>query len=287
MNKRTDLALENVEMQPKKQTDGVRSLMQKQNGVRVSAITIFNEAGARALGKPQGNYVTLELPDRLESPATRETAREILSQQLQRMLPERGTVLVVGLGNENITPDALGPKCVSLLFATRHITGEVFSDPDRLGRCGPATAMLHRSMMPDGERGGISEVHPTGWHTARYPGLIEDDYLYNRSHLIAYAMTGQNANPLNLITGTHHMNHVGMLSFELKVLQYLDDSDGRVLYRVTPYFKDDELVARGVEMEACSVEDYGAGVSFHVFVYNYEPGITIDYRTGESRLMSD
>ncbi len=168
-----------------------------------------------------------------------------------------------------------------------HITGEVFSDPDRLGRCGPATAMLHRSMMPDSERGGISEVHPTGWHTARYPGLIEDDYLYNRSHLIAYAMTGQNANPLNLITGTHHMNHVGMLSFELKVLQYLDDSDGRVLYRVTPYFKDDELVARGVEMEACSVEDYGAGVSFHVFVYNYEPGITIDYRTGESRLMSD
>ncbi|MBQ7598837.1 MAG: GPR endopeptidase [Clostridia bacterium] len=160
MNKRTDLALENVEMQPKKQTDGVRSLMQKQNGVRVSAITIFNEAGARALGKPQGNYVTLELPDRLESPATRETARDILSQQLQRMLPERGTVLVVGLGNENITPDALGPKCVSLLFATRHITGEVAKQaglgtlravaaiaPGVLGQTGIETAEIIESLV--------------------------------------------------------------------------------------------------------------------------------------------
>lgn len=160
MNKRTDLALENVEMQPKKQTDGVRSLMQKQNGVRVSAITIFNEAGARALGKPQGNYVTLELPDRLESPATRETAREILSQQLQRMLPEHGTVLVVGLGNENITPDALGPKCVSLLFATRHITGEVAKQaglgtlravaaiaPGVLGQTGIETAEIIESLV--------------------------------------------------------------------------------------------------------------------------------------------
>ena len=160
MNKRTDLALENVEMQPKKQTDGVRSLMQKQNGVRVSAITIFNEAGAHALGKPQGNYVTLELPDRLESPATRETARDILSQQLQRMLPERGTVLVVGLGNENITPDALGPKCVSLLFATRHITGEVAKQaglgslravaaiaPGVLGQTGIETAEIIESLV--------------------------------------------------------------------------------------------------------------------------------------------
>lgn len=160
MNKRTDLALENVEMQPKKQTDGVRSLMQKQNGVRVSAITIFNEAGARALGKPQGNYVTLELPDRLESPATRETARDILSQQLQRMLPERGTVLVVGLGNENITPDALGPKCVSLLFATRHIIGEVAKQaglgtlravaaiaPGVLGQTGIETAEIIESLV--------------------------------------------------------------------------------------------------------------------------------------------
>ena len=147
-------------MQPKKQTDGVRSLMQKQNGVRVSAITIFNEAGARALGKPQGNYVTLELPDRLESPATRETARDILSQQLQRMLPERGTVLVVGLGNENITPDALGPKCVSLLFATRHITGEVAKQaglgtlravaaiaPGVLGQTGIETAEIIESLV--------------------------------------------------------------------------------------------------------------------------------------------
>ncbi len=160
VNKRTDLALENVEMQPKKQTDGVRSLHQTQNGVRISAITIFNEDGVRALGKPQGNYVTLELPDRLERPDTRSAAQEILSQQLQRMLPERGTVLVVGLGNENITPDALGPKCVQLLFATRHISGELAKQagfgrlravaaiaPGVLGQTGIETAEIIESLV--------------------------------------------------------------------------------------------------------------------------------------------
>ena len=159
MNKRTDLALENVEMQPKTKTDGVRSLSQTQNGVRISAVTIFNEAGSQALGKPQGTYVTLELPDRLETAKTRAAAQSLLAQRLQRMLPERGTVLVVGLGNENITPDALGPKCISLLFATRHISGELAKQagfgalravaaiaPGVLGQTGIETAEIIESL---------------------------------------------------------------------------------------------------------------------------------------------
>ena len=160
MNKRTDLALENVEMQPQTRIDGVRSLRQTQNGVGISAITIFSEAGSSALGKPQGNYVTLELPDRLETASTRTAAQEILSQQLSRMLPERGTVLVVGLGNESITPDALGPKCVSLLFATRHISDELAKQtglgslravaaiaPGVLGQTGIETAEIIESLV--------------------------------------------------------------------------------------------------------------------------------------------
>lgn len=111
-------------------------------------------------------------------------------------------------------------------------------------------------------------------------------YLYNRSHLIAYAMTGQNANEKNLITGTRYFNAELMLTYEHQVLHYLDDCDNHVLYRVTPYFKDNELLARGVEMEAYSIEDNGKGVCFHVFCYNVQPGIEIDYMTGENKEVS-
>lgn len=164
-----------------------------------------------------------------------------------------------------------------------HFSGEQYSELDRLDRCGPATALLHRSMMPKEERGSIGAVRPSGWQTAKYPDLIEDNYLYNRCHLIAYALTGQNENEKNLITGTRHMNASSMLSYELPVMQYLDASDNHVLYRVTPYFRGAEQVARGVEMEAFSVEDRGQGVCFHVFVYNWQPGIEINYLTGDSR----
>lgn len=167
-------------------------------------------------------------------------------------------------------------------YDIEHLTGEIFSELDEYGRCGTAVAMLHRSMMPEGERGSIGAIKPSGWHTVKYPELIPDNYLYNRCHLIAYAMTGQNANPLNLITGTRYLNRTLMLPYEKQVLQYLDESDHHVLYRVTPYFQDMELVARGVEMEAYSVEDHGRGVSFHVYAYNVQPGIEIDYATGES-----
>ena len=146
--------------------------------------------------------------------------------------------------------------------------------------------MLDREMMPKEERSEIGSIKPSGWKQNKYPGIVDSDppYLYNRSHLIAYALTGQNANELNLITGTRHFNAVAMLPYELKVMRYLDHSDNHVLYRVTPYFKAKELVARGVEMEAYSVEDNGDGVCYHVFVYNVQPGIEIDYMTGENKL---
>ncbi len=170
-------------------------------------------------------------------------------------------------------------------FDYSHITGENYSKLDSLGRCGTATAMLDHSMMPTEERGEIGSIKPSGWVQKKYPGIVDSQppYLYNRCHLIAYALTGQNANEQNLITGTRYMNSELMLPYEVQVMQYLDTSDNHVLYRVSPYFKGNELLARGVEMEAYSVEDDGKGVCFHVFIYNIQPGIEIDYATGESR----
>lgn len=166
-----------------------------------------------------------------------------------------------------------------------NITGENYTELDRLGRCGTAVAMLDRTMMPTETRGAIGSIKPSGWVQEKYPGIVDSEppYLYNRCHLIAYAMTGQNANELNLITGTRYMNATTMLPYEEQVLRYLDYSDNHVLYRVSPYFKGSELVARGVEIEAYSVEDDGTGVCFHVFVYNIQPGIEIDYVTGSSK----
>lgn len=169
------------------------------------------------------------------------------------------------------------------------IIGENYSELDPLGRCGTAIVMLDRSMMPEEERGAIGQIKPSGWMQKKYPGIVDSEppYLYNRCHLIAYALTGQNANEKNLITGTRYMNVELMLPWEEQVMRYLDNSDKHVLYRVSPYFKGNELVARGVEMEAYSVEDQGESLSFHVFIYNIQPGITIDYLTGESRESGD
>ncbi len=189
-------------------------------------------------------------------------------------------------------PDYSGEDYVTLndnipMFTEKdlnEISGEHYAEPDRLGRCGTAYAMLDRSMMSSSNREEINRIRPSGWQYMEYPDLIPEGYLYNRSHLIAYRLTGQNANARNLITGTQYMNQVSMLQFELRVMDYLESAWGRhVLYRVSPYFKDRELVARGVEMEAYSVEDRGRSICFHVFVYNYQPGVEIDYMTGHSR----
>ena len=159
---------------------------------------------------------------------------------------------------------------------------EEYSPLDRLGRCGPAAACLCREMMPTEERGEIGMIRPSGWHTVRYDDLIEDRYLYNRCHLIAYSLAGENDNERNLITGTRYMNIEGMLPFELETIDYLLETGNHVLYRVTPCFSGNDLVAAGVLMEAYSVEDRGRGLSFNVFVFNVQPGIEIDYGTGNS-----
>lgn len=159
---------------------------------------------------------------------------------------------------------------------------EHYSELDDLGRCGVATANLSREFMPTEPRGSIGSIKPSGWHTEKYPEVINDLYLYNRCHLIAYSLAGENANECNLITGTRYLNVSGMLPFENQVASYIERDNRRVLYRVTPCFDGDDLVARGVHMEAYSIDDDGKSVCFNVFVYNVQPGIVIDYATGDS-----
>ncbi len=161
---------------------------------------------------------------------------------------------------------------------------ETYSDLDTLGRCGVTYACIGQDLMPTKERGSIGMVKPTGWHTVRYDDLVDGKYLYNRCHLIGYQLTGENANTQNLITGTRYLNIEGMLPFENMVADYIQETDNHVLYRVTPIFEGNNLLANGVLMEGYSVEDKGAGVSYCVFAYNVQPGIEIDYATGENKL---
>ena len=161
---------------------------------------------------------------------------------------------------------------------------EIYSELDSFGRCGVAYANIGKDLMPVEERGEIGMVKPAGWHTVKYPEVIEDVFLYNRCHLIGYQLSGENANVQNLITGTRYLNVEGMLPFENKVASYVRETGNHVLYRVTPIFEKDNLLAEGVLMEAYSVEDEGKGVAFCVFAYNVQPGIEIDYATGESKL---
>ena len=158
-----------------------------------------------------------------------------------------------------------------------------YSELDSLGRCGVAFANICKETMPkeDDERESISSVKPSGWVQKKYNG----EYLYNRCHLIGYQLTNENANKQNLITGTVYLNIEGMLPFENEIAQYIEDNpDNHVLYRVTPIFDGDNLVASGVQLEAFSVEDKGKGICFNIYCYNVEPGIIIDYKTGESYL---
>lgn len=163
---------------------------------------------------------------------------------------------------------------------------EKYSDMDEKGRCGVAFANICADTMPTEERGPIGMVKPSGWHTVKYDN-VDGKYLYNRCHLIGYQLTGENANEKNLITGTRYLNIEGMLPFENMVAEYVKDTNNHVLYRVTPVFKDADLLASGVQMEAYSVEDKGKGICFNVYCYNVQPGIVIDYSDGSSRLSDD
>lgn len=158
---------------------------------------------------------------------------------------------------------------------------ERYGELDGLGRCTTAFANIGKDLMPAEKRGPIGEVKPTGWQTAKYDN-VDGKYLYNRCHLIGYQLTGENANEKNLITGTRYLNVDGMLPFENMVADYIKETNNHVLYRVTPVFSGDNLVASGVHMEAKSVEDNGEGVLFNVYCFNAQPGIAIDYATGDS-----
>ena len=158
---------------------------------------------------------------------------------------------------------------------------ETYSELDYLGRCGAAYANVCLDIMPTGPREEIGQVKPTGWQTEKYE-VGDGKYLYNRCHLIGYQLTAENANKNNLITGTRYLNVEGMLPFENMVDGYVEETENHVLYRVTPIFDGEDLVASGVQMEAFSVEDEGEGICFNVYVYNVQPGVVIDYATGNS-----
>ena len=184
-------------------------------------------------------------------------------------------------GNMTVAVDNNNPDFTSKDLTTKSY--ESYSRLDSEGRCQVAEACVGKDIMPKGKRGAIGMVKPTGWHTAKYDN-VDGKYLYNRCHLIAYQLTGENANEKNLITGTRYLNVEGMLPFENMVADYVKETGNHVLYRVTPIFTGDDLVADGVEMEALSMEDDGEGISFHIFAYNNQPGISINYATGDSTL---
>lgn len=160
---------------------------------------------------------------------------------------------------------------------------EKYGNLDKYGRCTTAISNIGKDLMPTTERGAIGMIKPTGWHTVKYD-CVNGKYLYNRCHLIGYQLTGENANRKNLITGTRSLNVDGMLPFENMVADYVKETGNHVLYRVTPVFKGKEKLARGVHMEAQSVEDKGRGIKYNVFVFNIQKGVTINYKDGSSHL---
>lgn len=202
----------------------------------------------------------------------KDTKKTNTSYSLEEIPPYQGEAYVVL--DENI------PR---FTVEEEQFTGEEYHELDDLGRCGTAMALVGIETMPTEERGSIGMIKPSGWHTVKYE-IVSGKYLYNRCHLIGYQLTGENANEKNLITCTRSMNTTGMLEWENQVADYVKETENHVLYRVTPIFEGDNLLATGVEIEAKSIEDDGKGVQFHVFVYNVQEGIEIDYQTGDSHL---
>lgn len=199
------------------------------------------------------------------------------------------SALEAGRLDETELPEYAGEPAVEVNgnepnFTEEDLDGpsEYYSNLDSLGRCGVTMAIVGEETMPTEEREDISEVHPSGWQATFYDDIVPDQNIYNRCHLIGFQLAGENANERNLITGTNYLNHEGMLPYENEVADYVWETGNHVLYRVTPVFVGDELMARGVHMEAESVEDGGTGVSFNVYCFNVQPGLEIDYETGES-----
>lgn len=206
-------------------------------------------------------------------PASAATPEEVITLE---NLPQYSGKAYVELNNN--VPDFKNSELTTKAF-------EKYSELDKYGRCGVAYANVCSETMPTEERGTIGMVKPSGWHTVKYD-CVDGKYLYNRCHLIGYQLTAENANEKNLITGTRYLNVGGMLPFENKVADYVEETDNHVLYRVTPVFKGNNLLASGVQIEAYSVEDKGKGICFNVYCYNVQPKITINYSDGSSELSS-
>ena len=206
--------------------------------------------------------------------------------QVETKLQKQNTIVTV----ENI-PEFSGDAYIELYNNKPNFTGEdcttepfeKYSELDEYGRCGVAYANICKEIMPTEKRGTIGMVKPSGWHMVKYD-IVDGKYLYNRCHLIGYQLAGENANEKNLITGTRYLNIEGMLGFENQIADYVEETGNHVLYKVTPIYEGKNLLAKGVEMEGYSVEDKGEGISFHVFAYNSQPGISINYENGESAL---
>lgn len=206
-------------------------------------------------------------------PASAATPEEVITLE---NLPQYSGKAYVELNNN--VPDFKNSELTTKAF-------EKYSELDKYGRCGVAYANVCSETMPTEERGTIGMVKPSGWHTVKYD-CVDGKYLYNRCHLIGYQLTAENANEKNLITGTRYLNVEGMLPFENKVADYVEETDNHVLYRVTPIFEGNNLLASGVQIEAYSVEDKGKGICFNVYCYNVQPKITINYSDGSSELSS-
>lgn len=241
--------------------------MKTQNVVITAILLILLGLG----GYYQDDIKNIIIPN--ESQTEEETQTVSHSYDIGNIPEYNGTpVITINVNKPSFTEDEL--KVQSL---------EQYSDLDSLGRCGTAIALVGKETMPTEERGSIGMIKPTGWHTVKYD-IVDGKYLYNRCHLIGYQLTGENANEKNLITCTRYMNATSMLKYENEVADYIEKTGNHVLYRVTPIFEGENLLATGAQMEAKSIEDNGAGISFNIFVYNIQDGITIDYKTGDSHL---
>lgn len=255
-----------------------------------SASTAGNEAPP---GEPTPELASTGTPDGPQEPQS--APAEDTSQQETEAVGENRPVTDDGVLSYRDVPAFEGNPYVYVNDGEPTFTDEQraaepghehYGELDELGRCTAAFAVVGPETQPTEKRGSIGEIRPSGWQMAKYD-FVEGKYLFNRCHLLGYQLTGENANPQNLITGTRYLNIQGMLPFENAVADYVDATGNHVLMAVTPIFEGDELVARGVHMMAESVEDGGEGVAFNVFCYNVQPGVVIDYGTGESMLEED
>lgn len=213
-----------------------------------------------------------------------EQQTETVTKETEKKQPTSITVADIPAYNGSAAIEINGnvPEFTTYEVQEATTSYETYSELDTLGRCQEAQASIGQDLMPTEDRESLESVTPSGWDNEQY-SCVDGDWLYNRSHLIGFQLTGEQANALNLITGTRYMNVEGMLPYENRVADYVESTGNHVLYEVTPIYEEDNLVASGVQMEAYSVEDHGKGIQFNVYCYNVQPGIDINYANGDSQ----